>query len=310
VWRWNLLYWEAECEKLLKALRHQSDAKRMQYFIMPDYPADYAAFISKPMDYVRVNRKLQKREYDNFGEVISDLRLIFTNALKYNGRAKGTASISGLAYDGAEYMSAKLEAAIDKMMISVSDRIERERIEHGIAEREIEAAERAEEEKMRAQWTGSSGAKPADATVETVETVRIIHRRPPKRREIRDFESYFDEDEGGHEQSYIDTMRMQKLISEKQKKERMALQAKSTSVGSSLFQKLRQKDVSRNSANERPSLADSSSAAAANQQEHGGSALEELSRNDRGKIKISLPRKKPSGSNKKKTNKRKRPFKF
>lgn len=30
---------EAECEKLLKALRHQSDAKKMQYFILPEYPA-------------------------------------------------------------------------------------------------------------------------------------------------------------------------------------------------------------------------------------------------------------------------------
>lgn len=40
---------EAECEKLLKALRHQSDLRYMTFFIQPNYPPDYAAFISKPM---------------------------------------------------------------------------------------------------------------------------------------------------------------------------------------------------------------------------------------------------------------------
>jgi len=308
---------EAECEKLLKALRHQSDAKKMQYFILPDYPPDYAAFISKPMDYDRVNRRLQNRDYDTFGEVIADLRLIFANALKYNARAKGTTTVSGLAYDGAVYMSEKLEAAIDKMMISVSDRIERERIEHAIAEREIEAAERAEEEKMRAQWTGSSGARPADTTVETVETVLIINRRPPKRREIRDFESYFDEDEGGHEQSYIDVMRLQKLIFEKQKQERVALKAKATSVGAAVFARLQQHQSVANwarssvsSVKEKPHSGGNVSAPA-NQQEQvqagsGSSALQELNRSDRTKIKIAVAKK--SNNRKKKTNER--PFKF
>jgi len=32
---------ESECEKLCKALKHQSDAKRMAFFIQPNYPADY-----------------------------------------------------------------------------------------------------------------------------------------------------------------------------------------------------------------------------------------------------------------------------
>lgn len=32
---------ESECEKLCKALKHQSDAKRMAFFIHPNYPADY-----------------------------------------------------------------------------------------------------------------------------------------------------------------------------------------------------------------------------------------------------------------------------
>jgi hypothetical protein len=81
---------EAECEKLLKALRHQSDLRQMTFFIAPNYPHDYTAFISKPMDWESVRRTLKNREYDTFGDIIADLRLIFTNALKYNARLKGT----------------------------------------------------------------------------------------------------------------------------------------------------------------------------------------------------------------------------
>ena len=42
---------ETECEKLLKSLRHQSDAKYMYFFIQSIYPPDYSAFISKPSKY-------------------------------------------------------------------------------------------------------------------------------------------------------------------------------------------------------------------------------------------------------------------
>ncbi|KAL3921604.1 MAG: hypothetical protein SGILL_002666 [Bacillariaceae sp.] len=38
---------EAECERLLKSLRHQSDYKYMSFFLYPNYPADYAAYISR-----------------------------------------------------------------------------------------------------------------------------------------------------------------------------------------------------------------------------------------------------------------------
>jgi hypothetical protein len=126
---------EAECEKLLKALRHQSDVKSMQFFIQPNYPPDYAAFIAKPMDWERCQRTLKKRQYDKFGDVIEDLRLIFSNAIKYNARHENTDTVSGKAFEAAKYMSAKLEVAINKMMLSVSDRLERERIDHNNAER-------------------------------------------------------------------------------------------------------------------------------------------------------------------------------
>ena len=38
---------EVECEKLLKSLRHQSDLRHMTFFLTPNYPADYSAYITR-----------------------------------------------------------------------------------------------------------------------------------------------------------------------------------------------------------------------------------------------------------------------
>ena len=44
-------FMESESDKLLKSLRHQSDARYMYFFIQPQYPPDYSAFISKPSEF-------------------------------------------------------------------------------------------------------------------------------------------------------------------------------------------------------------------------------------------------------------------
>lgn len=44
-------FMESESDKLLKSLRHQSDARYMYFFIQPLYPPDYSAFISKPSEF-------------------------------------------------------------------------------------------------------------------------------------------------------------------------------------------------------------------------------------------------------------------
>ena len=166
-----------------------------------------------------MQKTLKKRQYDKFGDVIDDLRLIFTNALKYNAQHAGTDTVSGRAYDAAKYMSAKLEAAINKMMITVSDRIERERIDHSNAEREIEAAERAEEERIRAQWKndnpGKEGGPNIPPRTEGSQRMRAA-KRGALRREQADFEVPFfdDEDDGQHERSYFEVVRQQKAMFE------------------------------------------------------------------------------------------------
>ena len=243
-WTWH----EAECEKLLKALRHQSDLRYMTFFIQPNYPADYTAFISRPMDWAKVQHTLKKRKYDKFGDVVDDLRLIFSNAFKYNERHKGTDSVSGLAYAAAQYMSAKLEAAINKLLLSVADRLERERIDHANAEREIEAAERAEEAAIRAAWKKDPDDKDASSapiTIRTDPALKIrLAKRATQRREATDFEiPFFDEeDHGQHERSYFELVKFQKAMFERQRQELSKMRATTANLGGNVFARMLQRN--------------------------------------------------------------------
>lgn len=226
---------EAECEKLLKALRHQSDLKYMKFFVNTEYPADYAAYISKPMDWEKIHKTLKNRQYDRFGEVVDDLRLIFSNAFKYNARHKGMDNVSGQAYAAAEFMSAKLEVAISKMILTVSDKLERERIDHVNGEREIEAQEKVEEERVRAGWKREDRSDNNTAMI----APRPRPRKLPLKRQA-DFENPFFEDEedsGGHEHSHSELVKVQKALFEKQTRERKKLRESSCKVGAAVFTK-------------------------------------------------------------------------
>lgn len=233
---------ESEIEKLLKSLRHQSDLKHMSFFLSElSFPADYTAFISKPMAWERVQKNLKKRRYNKFGEVIEDLRLIFSNALKYNERHKDIDETSAKAYDGAIIMSGKLEAAIEKMFLTVSDRLGREKVEISMQEREEEAIERAEKERIRlaianGEFQAGTGTNQAGGSKnETMETIRVQQRRPPVRRDMDMELPFFDEDDTNHEQSHVEAMRQQRATFERQQEERQTLHKISLSAGSRLL---------------------------------------------------------------------------
>jgi hypothetical protein len=233
---------ESEIEKLLKSLRHQSDLKHMSFFLSElSFPADYTAFISKPMAWERVQKNLKKRRYNKFGEVIEDLRLIFSNALKYNERHKDIDETSAKAYDGAIIMSGKLEAAIEKMFLTVSDRLGREKVEISMQEREEEATERAEKERIRlaianGEFQAGAGTHQAGGSKnETMETIRVQQRRSTVRRDMDMELPFFDEDDANHEQSHVEAMRQQRATFERQQEERQKLHKLSLSAGARLF---------------------------------------------------------------------------
>lgn len=99
-----------ECRKLIKDLERcktKLDRTRLSYFSSPvneESIDDYSMFVRKPMDLATVKVKLEGQanipsggiygvgglitkippRYNNYGEFINDLRIIFVNALKYN----------------------------------------------------------------------------------------------------------------------------------------------------------------------------------------------------------------------------------
>ena len=165
--------------------------------------------------------------------------------MKYNGRGKGTETISGKAYDSAVYMSTKkLEPAIDRMLLSVSNRLETDKVEQAMQEREIEAEERAEEERLRKAWqeetenAKAQGSVPQSETT-TIERIRIIQRRPV--RKALDFDFPFnDDDDDNQEPSHLDTMRQQKMIFESQRADRRKMFITSISSSGDVYSRMLQ----------------------------------------------------------------------
>jgi hypothetical protein len=130
------------------------------------------------------------------------------------------------------------------MMISVSDRIERERIDHANAEREIEAAERAEQEQIRAAWKTQTENDGTGLVVEALPIDRsgLFHRGVAKRKATNFDMSFFEEDEEGNEQSHIDSLKQQKSMFEKQRIELQKLCQATRIAGGTMFSRLAGKD--------------------------------------------------------------------
>jgi len=224
---------EFECEKLLKSLRHTSDIKHMNFFIEMVFPNDYTAYISKPIAWIYCQDKLRERRYNKIGELVADLRLIFSNALKYNDRVRSYSEISQTAYDSAIHMSQKLELAIDKMLLTVSDKIGREKIDMITLHREMEAKERAEEEKMKAEWE-------RDNPSAAVEVTKIRIKRTHRKRST-DFEFPFYDEEDDNAESQDDSLRNAKAIYEKQQQDRAKMKEVSMSIAMHVFETHKQR---------------------------------------------------------------------
>ena len=224
---------ETECERLMKSIRHMSDAKHMMYFVeMSSLPADYTAYISKPIAWGLCNDKLKERRYATIGEVVDDLRLIFANALKYNESARHVNAISQSAYDSAKYMSQKLEAAIDKMLLSVGDRIGRERVDMMTARRDMEAKQRERQEKMKKDWEKEHPGQLAPKQVK----LRIFSRRGSMiQKKAHDFEFPFDDDD---QMETHDDLRHIKKLYEKQRDARKKCEEISFAIGLGVFKRL------------------------------------------------------------------------
>jgi hypothetical protein len=153
--------------------------------------------------------------------------------------------------------------AINKLLLTVSDRLERERIDHANAEREIEAAERAEEAEIRAAWNkqeqpldnnnnnsmvggSSTSVLPPTSSMrnDASQKMRIVRRLPQR----TNFEvPFFDEDDSdryrlsnNNARSLGDNeaVKVQKAIFEKQRYELNKMRTVSASIGAAVFRRL------------------------------------------------------------------------
>lgn len=160
------------------------------------------------------------------------MRLIFINALKYNGTTRHHNQLSQTAYDSALYMSQKLENAIDKMLLFVSDKIGREKIDMITLHRETEAKEREEEKQLKAQWE-------KDNPSGSVEVTKFRIKRTFVKRN-RDFEFPFYDEDDDNEESHDESIRNAKAIYEQQQKDRANMKAVSMSIAMHVFETHRQ----------------------------------------------------------------------
>ena len=137
-----------------------------------------------------------------------------------------------MAYDSASYMSGKLEAAIDKMLLSVGDRIGRERIDFITSQRELEVKEREEEEQRRLQWE-----KEHPGAVQVKEKFKLLDKKVNRKR-MTDFEFPFYDEADDHLDLHPDSLQHAKAAYEKQREARAKSKEIALKVALHVFRQL------------------------------------------------------------------------
>ncbi len=112
---------ERSIQKIVDTLKNTKNRKNMESFIAPVYPADYDAVVVKRMDLAEIMGNLDKRKYLSYKAFIDDIRLIFSNAHKYNERFKEVSPISKAICEAANVMSEVVEKMIVQLGFKVSD---------------------------------------------------------------------------------------------------------------------------------------------------------------------------------------------
>ena len=102
--------WEAECLKFLRQLmRHPwVSAERPKYifhvpvhYVFPEIKDEYAKKIKKPMDLTTAEAKLLQGAYQDAEEFISDIALVFSNAIAFNKEGHDVGEPMSCAYHEA-----------------------------------------------------------------------------------------------------------------------------------------------------------------------------------------------------------------
>jgi hypothetical protein len=180
------------------------------------------------------------------------------------------------------------------MNLTMSDRLGREKVEHGMDERAVEAAERAEEERIQQAIArgevaiGDEGGTGGDSKVETVETVRVI-QRIRARRDLDMDQPFFDEDDASRGQSHVEAIRQQRATYERQQRERAELHQVYLSIRALVYGRhLQAKQFNRSSETSETDTTKGAQYASADDQPMllGSSVAADLNKVDRLQIKL------------------------
>jgi hypothetical protein len=125
--------------------------------------------------------------------------------------------------------------------------LERERIDHTNAERELESIEQAEEARIREAWKNPKEGEqevPRSSTPTSTSLVQAhaggipkIRLRAQRRETTTDFEiPFFDEEDNGqHERSYFEYIKFQKSLFERQRQELTRMRQFTAAIGAQVF---------------------------------------------------------------------------
>eukprot|EP01038_Epipyxis_sp_PR26KG_P013845 gene13845-18568_t len=138
-----------ECKKLLKDLercRNNHERIQLNYFIVPvneKILPDYSVYIRHPVDLSTIKYRLDGTlptnvsiadmilkslpRYDTYFSFVSDLRRVFSNAIKYNEVHLETdpTGVSKLVFEAAKLLQSKLESLLVQFSLVLCDRIQR-----------------------------------------------------------------------------------------------------------------------------------------------------------------------------------------
>ncbi len=115
---------DKEAFQLIKRLCTYQNSKYMKWFSDPVDVAlipDYREHVPNPIDISTIENKLTTHGYLKYGEIVSDLRRIFSNATRYNERLRAVDKNSNLICQAVEQMQPVLERLLcERFSIDVS----------------------------------------------------------------------------------------------------------------------------------------------------------------------------------------------
>ena len=140
-------------------------------FKAPRYPNNYDIYVERRCDLFIVDEKMANREYTSYKGIVTDLRLIFQNALTYNVNFKDMDPASMFVYEAALRMQPILETKLKDVRLAAVEQKGRRDIEIEY-DRNLKRDKDAVKIAAKVEADEAKFTKPADKTAKLIEIVQ------------------------------------------------------------------------------------------------------------------------------------------